>query len=74
MIIYGAPRAPSCVYKDLPMDTATFRTWARLMRRMTDTLYEDAKIAAMMQVNGLTALPIDLCAVPAQRKNRARPL
>jgi len=56
------------------MDTATFRTWARLMRRMTDTLYEDAKIAAMMQVNGLTALPIDLCAVPAQRKNRARPL
>ena len=30
----------------LPMDTDTFRIWARLMHRRSDTLYEDAMIAA----------------------------
>ncbi len=30
----------------LPMDTETFRIWARLMHRRSDTLYEDAMIAA----------------------------
>lgn len=28
------------------MDAATFRIWARLMHRRSDTLYEDAMIAA----------------------------
>ena len=38
----------------LPMDTATFRIWARLMHRRSDTLYEDAMIAATAQRHGLT--------------------
>jgi predicted nucleic acid-binding protein len=36
------------------MDAASFRAWARLMHRMSDTLYEDAMIAATAKVNGLT--------------------
>jgi predicted nucleic acid-binding protein len=38
----------------LPMDTATFRAWARLTHRKSDTLYEDAMIAATAKVHGLT--------------------
>ena len=30
----------------LPMDGAAFRKWSRLMHRTSDTLYEDAMIAA----------------------------
>lgn len=41
-------------YNVLPMDAATFRTWARLMDRKSDTLYEDAMIAATATVHGLT--------------------
>lgn len=41
-------------YNVLPMDTACFRTWARLMHRRSDTLYEDAMIAATAAVHGLT--------------------
>lgn len=41
-------------YNVLPMDAATFRAWARLMHRKSDTLYEDAMIAATAQVHGLT--------------------
>lgn len=33
-------------YNVLSMDTATFRLWAKLMHRRSDTLYEDAMIAA----------------------------
>ena len=33
-------------YNVLPMDAETFRVWARLMHRRSDTLYEDAMIAA----------------------------
>lgn len=33
-------------YNVLPMDAATFRLWAKLMHRRSDTLYEDAMIAA----------------------------
>ena len=40
-------------YSVLPMDTATFRAWARLMHRKSDTLYEDAMIAATAKVHGL---------------------
>ena len=42
------------VYNVLPMDAATFRAWARLMHRKSDTLYEDAMIAATAKVHGLT--------------------
>lgn len=41
-------------YNVLPMDSATFRAWARLMLRKSDTLYEEAMIAATTQVHGLT--------------------
>lgn len=41
-------------YNVLPMDVATFRAWARLMHRKSDTLYEDAMIAATANVHGLT--------------------
>ncbi|GAB1394857.1 hypothetical protein MASR1M60_30210 [Rhodocyclaceae bacterium] len=36
------------------MDAAIFRAWARLMHRKSDTLYEDAMIAATAVVHGLT--------------------
>lgn len=36
------------------MDAAAFRCWARLMHRKSNTLYENAMIAATAVVNGLT--------------------
>lgn len=41
-------------YNVLPMDASACRRWARLMHRKSDTLYEDAMIAATAQANGLT--------------------
>jgi len=41
-------------YNVLPMDASAFRRWARLMHRKSDTLYEDAMIAATAQAHGLT--------------------
>ena len=41
-------------YAVLPMDAAAFRAWARLMHRRSDTLIEDAMIAATAAVHGLT--------------------
>ena len=41
-------------YHVLPMDAATFRAWALLMHRRSDTVYEDAMIAATAKVHGLT--------------------
>jgi toxin FitB len=38
----------------LPMDTACFREYARLMHRRTGVLSEDAMIAATARVHGLT--------------------
>ena len=43
-------------YNVLPMDAAVFRDWARLMHKQSDTLYEDAMIAATARVNGLTVV------------------
>lgn len=43
-------------YNVLPMDGATFRTWARLMHRKSNTIYEDAMIAATAIVNELTVV------------------
>ncbi|MGZ8218767.1 PIN domain-containing protein [Methylomagnum sp.] len=40
-------------YNVLPMDGAVFREWARLMHRKSNTLYEDAMIAATAKVNKL---------------------
>ena len=43
-------------YQVLPMDAAVFRRWARLMHRTSNTLYEDAMIAATADVHGLTVV------------------
>jgi toxin FitB len=40
----------------LPMDGRTFREWARLMHARSDTLYEDAMIAATARIHGLTVV------------------
>ena len=41
-------------YSVLPMDAAAFREWARLKHRQSDTLIEDAMIAATAVVHRLT--------------------
>ena len=43
-------------YNVLAMDGATFRAWARLMHRRSDSLYEDAMIAATANVHKLTVV------------------
>lgn len=43
-------------YNVLPMDGAAFREWARLMHRKSETLYEDAMIAATARLHGLTVV------------------
>lgn len=40
----------------LAMDSAIFRAWATLMHRTSNTLYEDAMIAATAQVHHLTVV------------------
>lgn len=40
-------------YNVLPMDANAFRQWAKLMHRQSDTLYEDAMIAATAKAHGL---------------------
>ena len=47
-------------YNVLPMDSATFRAWARLMHRRSDTLYEDAMIAATAAVHQLTVVTLNV--------------
>ena len=43
-------------YGLLPMDAAAFREWARLKHRKSDTLIEDAMIAATASVHELTVV------------------
>jgi predicted nucleic acid-binding protein len=43
-------------YNVLPMDAPTFRAWAQLMHRKSDTVYEDAMIAATAKIHGLTVV------------------
>jgi len=40
-------------FRILPMDTACFREWGRIMNRQPDRLLEDAMIAATARVHGL---------------------
>ena len=47
-------------YKVLPMNAAVFRRWAKLMHRTSNTLYEDAMIAATAEVHGLTVVTRNL--------------
>lgn len=46
----------AATYNVLPMDAATFRVWAKLMHRQSDTVYEDAMIAASAIVQHLTVV------------------
>ena len=43
-------------YNVLSMDAPNFRAWAQLMHRRSDTLYEDAMIAATAKVHNLTVV------------------
>ena len=43
----------STTFNVIPMDGAVFRAWARHMHRTSDTLYEDAMIAATAKVHKL---------------------
>ena len=43
-------------YGVLPMDASAFREWARLMHRRSDTVTEDAMIAATATVHRLTVV------------------
>jgi predicted nucleic acid-binding protein len=46
----------AATYNVLTMDAATFRCWAKLMHRRSDTLYEDSMIAATASVHKLTVV------------------
>ena len=46
----------SGTFNVLPMDAATFRAWAKLMHRRSDTVYEDAMIAATAHVHNLVVV------------------
>jgi predicted nucleic acid-binding protein len=46
----------TAAYNVLPMDGPAFRCWARLMHRKSDSLYEDAMIAAIARTNRLTVV------------------
>lgn len=43
-------------YEVLPLNGAVMRVWARLMHRQSETLYEDALIAATAHVHRLTVV------------------
>ena len=43
-------------YNVLPMDAAAFREWGRLTHRKSDTLLEDAMIAATARVHNLSVV------------------
>ena len=43
-------------YQVLPMDGAAFRLWAKLIHRKSDTLNEDAMIAAIARLHRLTVV------------------
>jgi predicted nucleic acid-binding protein len=46
----------SASYNVLPMDAPSFRVWAQLMHRKSETVYEDAMIAATAKIHGLTVV------------------
>lgn len=43
-------------YNVLPMDGPAYRMWAQLMHTRSDTLYEDAMIAATARIHKLTVV------------------
>ncbi len=43
-------------YSVLDMDVVSFRTWAKLMHKTSDTLYEDCMIASIAKTHNLTVV------------------
>ena len=46
----------SDTFNVVPMDAQAFRVWARLMHKASDTLYEDAMIAATAKLHKFTVV------------------
>jgi toxin FitB len=46
----------SMSFNVVPMDAPAFREWARLMHRASDTVYEDAMIAATARLHKFTVV------------------
>ncbi len=46
----------AATYNILPMDAVTLRLWAKMMHRQSDTVYEDAMIAATALVHQMTVV------------------
>ena len=46
----------AATYNILNLDGNAFRTWAKLMHKKSDTLYEDGMIAAIAKANKLTVV------------------
>jgi predicted nucleic acid-binding protein len=46
----------AAAYNVLSMDGEVFREWARMMHRESDTVYEDAMIAACARIHKLTVV------------------
>ena len=46
----------AATYNVLPMNASTFRAWAKLMHKLSATVYEDAMIAATAKAHGLTVV------------------
>ena len=46
----------AAAYNVLSMDGAIFREWAKLMHNQSDTVYEDAMIAACARIHNLTVV------------------
>ncbi len=46
----------SDTFNVVPMDAQAFRMWARLMHKASDTLYEDAMIAATAKIHKFTVV------------------
>ena len=46
-------RDATATYNILNLDGSAFRTWAKLMHKKSDTLYEDGMIAAIAKANKL---------------------
>lgn len=46
----------AAAYNVLPMGAPAFRVWAHMMHRKSDTVIEDAMIAATAKIHGLTVV------------------
>ena len=60
LIIEAWANEVSQTYNVLSMDANTFRVWAKLMHRESNTVYEDAMIAATAIVHHLTVVTRNL--------------